>query len=73
MMPSKAYNNAEFVTPREMLSELSADNQQLTRFLRAAHQVCDQHNDVATASLIETCIDEAEGRTRFLFETLHDR
>ena len=66
-------NNAEFVTPREMLSELSADNQQLTRFLRAAHKVGDQHNDVATASLIETWIDEAERLTWFLFETLHDR
>jgi starvation-inducible DNA-binding protein len=66
-------NNAEFVTPREMLSELSADNEQLTRFLRAVHQVCDQHHDVATASLIETWIDEAERRTWFLFETLQDR
>jgi starvation-inducible DNA-binding protein len=65
-------NNAEFVTPQEMLTELAADNQQLTRFLRSSHEVCDRHNDVATASLIETWIDETERRTWFLFETLQD-
>jgi starvation-inducible DNA-binding protein len=58
----------EFVPPLEMMAELSADNQQLTRFLRAAHSVCDQHEDVATASLIETWIDETERRTWFLSE-----
>src|ERR1700746_843969 len=51
-------NNAEFVAPKEMLAELSADNQQLTRFLRSCHEICDRHNDVATASLIENWIDE---------------
>ncbi len=61
-------NNDEFVCPREMLSELAADNQQLTRYLRAAHAVCDEHDDVATASLIENWIDESERRTWFLFE-----
>jgi starvation-inducible DNA-binding protein len=65
-------NNAEFVTPQEMLTELAADNQQLTRFLRSSHEVCDLHNDVATASLIENWIDETERRTWFLFETLQD-
>src|SRR6202521_4136606 len=45
-------NNAEGVTPKEMLTELSGDNQQLTRFLRATHEVCDEHGDVASASLI---------------------
>ena len=65
-------SNTEFVTPGEMLGELSADNQQLTRFLRSAHEVCDRHNDVATASLIENWIDETERRTWFLSETQHD-
>jgi starvation-inducible DNA-binding protein len=61
-------NNSEFVEPLEMLAELSEDNQQLTRFLRATHEVCDRHNDVATASLIENWIDETERRTWFLSE-----
>jgi starvation-inducible DNA-binding protein len=66
-------NNAEFVSPKEMLGELCADNEQLTRFLRSTHEICDRHNDVATASLIENWIDETERRTWFLFETLRDR
>jgi starvation-inducible DNA-binding protein len=61
-------NNAEFVAPRDMLAELRADNQELTRSLRATHELCDQHNDVATASLIENWIDETERRTWFLSE-----
>jgi starvation-inducible DNA-binding protein len=64
-------NNAEFVTAKEMLAELADDNQQLTQFLRATHEICDRHNDVATASLIENWIDETERRTWFLFETPH--
>src|ERR1700739_565182 len=59
-------NNAEFVDPKEMLSELVEDNQQLVKFLRATHEICDQRNDVATASLIENWIDETERRTWFL-------
>jgi len=55
-----------------MLAELSADNQELTRFLRSTHEICDRHNDVATASLIENWIDETERRTWFLSETQHD-
>lgn len=66
-------NNEEFVEPRDMLAELSADNQQLTRSLRAAHAVCDEHNDVATASLIENWIDETERRTWFLSEIVGRR
>jgi len=62
-------NNDEFVPPQEMLTELCADNQQLTQALRAAHAVCDEYDDVATASLIENWIDETERRTWFLFET----
>src|SRR6202047_3425862 len=46
-------NDEEFVAPHNVLAELSADNQQLTRLLRGVHAVCDEHNDVATASLIE--------------------
>jgi starvation-inducible DNA-binding protein len=51
-----------------MISELREDNLQLTRFLRSTHEVCDRHNDVATASLIEVWIDESEKRTWFLAE-----
>jgi starvation-inducible DNA-binding protein len=61
-------NNADFVDPKEMLAELAEDNQQLVKFLRSTHEICDQHNDVATASLIENWIDETERRTWFLFE-----
>jgi len=61
-------NNKEGVTPQEMISELCDDNQQLTRSLRATHEVCDRYNDVATASLIEVWIDESERRTWFLAE-----
>jgi starvation-inducible DNA-binding protein len=61
-------SNDEFVAPHEMLAELCADNQQLTRALRAAHAVCDEYNDVATASLIENWIDQTERRAWFLFE-----
>ena len=65
-------NNEEFVTPEDMLAELSADNQHLTRFLRAAHEVCEQHNDVATTSMIEVWIDQTERRTWFLSEIVRD-
>ena len=63
-------NNKESVSPLEMITELCEDNQQLTRSLRATHGVCDRHNDVATASLIETWIDETERRTWFLSEII---
>jgi starvation-inducible DNA-binding protein len=61
-------NDAEFVTPLDMLAELHQDNQQLAAGLRAAHDVCDEHKDIATASLIENWIDETERRAWFLFE-----
>ena len=61
-------NNEEFVAPRNMLIELCADNQQLTRSLRSIHDVCDRYSDVATASLIESWIDETERRQWFLSE-----
>jgi len=63
-------NNQESVAARDMLAELRADNQQLTESLRSTRQICDKHNDVATASLIETWIDETERRTWFLSQTL---
>src|SRR6266566_7938077 len=65
-------NNKEGVSPQEMIGELCEDNQHLTRSLRATHEVCDRHNDVATASLIENWIDETERRTWFLAEITRD-
>jgi starvation-inducible DNA-binding protein len=62
-------NNQDFLAPEDMLAELCADNQNLVRLMRAAHEVCDRHNDVATASLLENWIDQGETRTWFLFET----
>jgi starvation-inducible DNA-binding protein len=62
-------NDADYVTPIDMLTELREDNLQLAARLREAHALCDKHEDVATASLLETWIDEAEGRHWFLLET----
>jgi starvation-inducible DNA-binding protein len=62
-------NDADYVEPLDMLAELREDNKELAARLREAHNVCDGHRDVATASLIEVWIDEAEQRTWFLFET----
>ena len=61
-------NDADFVTPMDMLAELRDDNRQLAAKLRETHGLCDEHRDVATAGLLETWIDEAERRTWFLFE-----
>ena len=61
-------NDADYVTPLDMLAELREDNQQLVSRMRQAHDVCDEHGDVASASLLENWIDEAERRTWFLFE-----
>ena len=66
-------NNAERVAPEDMLAELRADNQELTQNLRSAHELCEKHNDVATASLIENWIDETERRTWFLSEIVAAR
>ena len=66
-------NDDDFVAPHDMLAELSADNQQLTRSPRDAHGICDEHGDVATASLIENWIDEAERRIWFLSEAAGGR
>ena len=62
-------NDAEFVTPLDMLAELRDDNKQLVSFMRETHDLCDEHGDVATASLLENWIDETERRTWFLFES----
>lgn len=62
-------NDAEYVTPQDMLAELADDNRRLTGFLRATHAVCETYNDVASTSLIEVWIDEAERRSWFLFES----
>jgi len=61
-------NDADFVTPLDMLAELRDDNKQLVAKMREAHELCARHNDVATTSLLEVWIDEAERRTWFLFE-----
>lgn len=62
-------NDADFVTPQDMLSELASDNRDLTASLRQAHDVCASSRDVASASLIEVWIDEAERRSWFLYES----
>ena len=61
-------NDAEYVEPLDMLAELREDNKEMAARLREAHNVADDHRDIATASLIEVWIDETERRTWFLFE-----
>ena len=61
-------NDANYVPPHDMLAELRDDNRDLARHLRLLHALCDDHGDVATASLVENWIDEAETRTWFLSE-----
>jgi starvation-inducible DNA-binding protein len=61
-------NDADYVTPLDMLAELRSDNLELVGHMRETHELCDEHGDVATASLLETWIDEAERRVWFLFE-----
>ena len=66
-------NNEQSATPKAMLEGLAADSRCVTKLMRAAHDLCDEFKDVATASLLEVWIDEAERRTWFLYETVHDR
>ena len=61
-------NDAGYVTSLDMLAELRDDNKQMAASMREIHSLCDEHEDVATASLLETWIDETERRTWFLFE-----
>ena len=63
-----ADNDAAYVAPDDMLAELREDNQRVIAAMREAHDLCDEHNDVATASLLETFIDDAERRVWFLYE-----
>ena len=66
-------NEADYVTAQDMLAELRTDNMELTARMRETHALCDEHGDVASASLLEVWIDEAEGRVWFLFEaSRHD-
>src|SRR3982750_1113135 len=62
-------NDEAYVTPRDMLAELHGDNKQLVSEMRRTHELCEQYNDVATASLIEVWIDETERRAWFLYES----
>lgn len=63
-----ADNDGEYVAAQDMLMELREDNRQLTAGLRSVHALCDEYGDVASASLIENWIDEAEHRAWFLLE-----
>ncbi|HEX5212865.1 MAG TPA: DNA starvation/stationary phase protection protein [Pseudolabrys sp.] len=63
-----ADNDAAYVDPQDMLAELHEDNQRLVAAMREAHDTCDEHNDVATTSLLEVYIDETERRAWFLYE-----
>ncbi len=68
-----ADNDADYVDAQDMLAELCEDNKAIVSALRQVHAVCDEYNDVATASLIENWIDEAERRTWFLYEATRTR
>jgi starvation-inducible DNA-binding protein len=61
-------NDADFVTPLDMLAELREDNLRLAAFMRETHGLCDKYGDIASASLLEVWIDETERRVWFLFE-----
>jgi starvation-inducible DNA-binding protein len=61
-------NDASYVEPADMLAELLDDNKQLAAFMRQTHELCDDHDDVATESLLEEFIDQTEKRVWFLFE-----
>ena len=61
-------NDADYVTPLDMLAELRDDNRDLAARMREAHGLCDEHGDIATASLLEVWVDETERRNWFLFE-----
>jgi len=63
-----ADNDDAFVGPNEMLRELMADNKAVAAAMRKAHELCEDHKDAASASLLEVYIDETEKRTWFLFE-----
>jgi starvation-inducible DNA-binding protein len=62
-------NDAAFVSPLDMLAELREDNLQIAQIMRETHNLCENYQDVATASALENWIDEAERRVWFLFES----
>src|SRR6202047_2408213 len=62
-------NDESYVAPGDMLRELMADNKAVVKAMRECHEICDKHDDVATASLLENFIDQAERRLWFLFES----
>jgi starvation-inducible DNA-binding protein len=64
-------NDADYVDPQDMLAELREDNVRLTTAMRQVHSTCEEHGDIATASLLETWIDESERRIWFLYEAAH--
>lgn len=63
-------DDREYVTPLDMLKELVEDNKTFAARQRAAHEVCAEHKDIATTSLLEVFVDETERRTWFLYETV---
>ena len=65
-------NDAEYVTPKDMLSELREDEKALVSSMRSVHTVCDEAGDVATASLLENWIDQGERRIWFLYESTRE-
>jgi starvation-inducible DNA-binding protein len=65
-------NDADYVTPKDMLAELAEDNEALVLSMKSMHDLCSDAGDVATTSLLETWIDEAQRRTWFLFEATRD-
>ncbi len=65
-------NDEDFVAPKDMLQDLEAENRKMAKNMREAHQIADDAEDVATASLLEVYIDETERRTWFLFETTRE-
>jgi starvation-inducible DNA-binding protein len=65
-------NDDAFAAPHAMLKELAEDNQRLTAYLRQTHELCDKHDDIATASLLENWTDQTERRTWFLSETVRE-
>lgn len=64
-------NDAPYVEPQDMLAELREDNTNFAKHMRAAHETCDEARDIASASLLETWIDEAERRAWFLYQASH--
>ena len=67
-----ADNDADYVTPKDMLNELREDNKALVLSMRSAHALCDKDGDVATVSLLENWIDQAQKRAWFLYEAVRD-